>query len=238
MCCLLDDSVANASATLVYVTSNERWLPVPGYPGYEVSDHGRVRSLDRKAPSRWGTPQTLTGRVLSQALVGGSGPNGRYRGCVLYRDGKPTRKTVHVLVLETFVGPRPAGMNGCHRDDDPTNNRLDNLCWGTQRQNVRDAIASGRHVSVAQAAKTHCPQGHEYTPENTYVFAKTNHRLCRACGKTRNKGNANHTRTHCPQGHAYDEANTYRDGSNRRHCRACKRNRMRKYSRDKRSNRN
>ncbi|WP_112595832.1 NUMOD4 motif-containing HNH endonuclease [Mycobacteroides abscessus] len=163
------------------MTNLENWLPVSGYPGYEVSDQGRVRSLDRQARSRWDTPKTLRGKELSQRLIGGSGPEGRYPGCVLYRGGKRRTVTVHTLVLETFVGPRPEGMVGCHRDDVPTNNHLSNLYWGTPAQNVSDAMRSGRHAAARESAKTHCAKGHEYTPENTYVKPQTGHRDCRTC---------------------------------------------------------
>lgn len=212
---------------------NEKWLPVTGFPGYEVSDQGRVRSLDRETPSRWGTPRKVKGQLLAAALVGGSGPTGRYPACVLYRDQKRNQIMVHILVLETFVGPRPAGMVGCHRDDIPTHNHLSNLYWGTQTQNVGDAIRSGRHHTVAQAAKTHCPQGHEYTPENTYTKPGRNSRMCRTCHCEQVKrsyaptGRIAPTRTHCKRGHAFTEANTYRaPGSpNKRFCRACARER-------------
>lgn len=110
------------------------------------------------------------GKVLAQARVGGRDGR-RYRACTLYRDG----------MLEIFVGPRPKEMHGCHRDDDPDNNNLPNLYWGTQTQNVQDAVKSGRHTSVTEAAKTHCPQGHEYTKENTYIKPRTGHRNCRIC---------------------------------------------------------
>lgn len=222
--------------TLGRMESDEQWLPVTDYPGYEVSDHGRVRSLDRVGRSRWGTPRTFKGRMLSQVLVGGCGDTGRYRACALYRDSKPRQVTVHVLVLETFVGPRPEkGMHGCHRDDDPSNNRLDNLYWGTPSQNGLDAVKNGRSW---KAQITHCPQGHEYTEENTYIVPSSGHRMCRACIKAKNKGNANRDRTHCPQGHPYDEVNTYRPPGrkNLRMCRACVRNRSREYQRRKRLN--
>lgn len=206
------------------MTNVERWLPVPGYPGYEVSDQGRVRSLDREVRSRWGTPKTLKGRILAQVMVGGT--DGRYHACTLFRDGNRKQTTVHVLVLETFVGPRPAaGMHGCHRDDDPANNRLKNLYWGTPRQNARDMVNNG---GCPKSRITHCPQGHQYTEDNTYIVPSTGHRNCRACVKAKNKGNGNSTRTHCPQGHPYDEVNTYHPpGTNSRMCRACMRRRSR-----------
>src|SRR5271166_6551030 len=164
----------------VIMTNSEKWLPVPDHPGYEISDHGQVRSLDRQVRSRWGSPKTLKGKTLAQGKVGGNEPGGRYPGCTLFRDGKRRMVMVHTLMLETFVGPRPEGTHGCHRDDNPDNNRLDNLYWGTPRQNVGDAIKSGRHASVAEAAKTHCPQGHEYTKANTRNKPGTGHRDCKA----------------------------------------------------------
>lgn len=212
------------------MTNDEKWLPVPGYPGYEVSDQGRVRSLDREGLSRWGTPRILKGRILAQVMAGGTG--GQYHACTLYRDGRGAQVTVHVLVLETFVGPRPEGMHGCHRDDDQAHNFLENLYWGTPRQNARDMVNNGL---CPKSRITHCPQGHEYTEDNTYIVPSTGHRMCRACIKAKNKGNANYTRTHCPEGHPYDEVNTYNPpGTNSRMCRACMRRRAREYQLKKR----
>jgi hypothetical protein len=48
-----------------------------------------------------------------------------------------------VLVLEAFAGPRPDGMDALHRDDNPTNNRFDNLRWGTRSDNLFDAVRNG-----------------------------------------------------------------------------------------------
>lgn len=214
------------------MTSDEHWLPVAGYPAYEVSDHGRVRSIDRIGFSRWGTERKFRGRMLSLALIGGTPAH--YPACTLYRDGKGKQVMVHTLVLETFVGPRPeAGMHGCHRDDNPQNNNLENLYWGTPFENGQDALRNGRS---AKLQITHCPQGHEYTEGNTYYSPTSGHRWCRACIRARNKGNANADRTHCPQGHPYDEANTYRPpGTNRRACKACLRDRSKKYQQAKKS---
>lgn len=115
----------------------ERWLPVVGHPGYEVSSHGRVRSLDRtmvlKSP-RSAVPHTqrLRGRLLKP---------GKVRGAHLYvLLGRGNHRYIHQLVLEAFVGPRPPGCGGLHKDDDPANNHYGNLYWGTAKQNVADAI--------------------------------------------------------------------------------------------------
>lgn len=70
-------------------------------------------------------------------------------------------------------------MDGLHWDDDPLNNQVENLRWGTDRENQLDIVRNGNHP---QAKKTHCPRGHAYTPENTYV-SKRNKRNCRACAR-------------------------------------------------------
>jgi hypothetical protein len=62
----------------------------------------------------------------------------------LWRDGQRWSCRVHRLVLEAFVGPCPDGMEACHGDADPGNNRLDNLRWNTHRANAADTIRQGR----------------------------------------------------------------------------------------------
>lgn len=52
-------------------------------------------------------------------------------------------RTVHRLVLETFIGPCPPKMECRHLDGNPANNRLDNLVWGTRKENMRDRTYHG-----------------------------------------------------------------------------------------------
>ena len=77
----------------------------------------------------------------------GARKNCKYLAIDLYKDGKKKNRLVHQLILETFVGPRPLGMQALHKDDNRSNNHLDNLYWGTHLQNIQDAIRSGKHVS-------------------------------------------------------------------------------------------
>lgn len=107
----------------------ERWLPVLGYENkYEVSDLGRVRSA-------------RLGRLLKPLpCVGG------YAQVCLYSSGRDTGKfhLIHKLVLEAFVGPRPAGMQACHfPDQSGTNNRLSNLRWDTPKANAAERRSPG-----------------------------------------------------------------------------------------------
>lgn len=157
--------------------TQEEWRPVVGYEGYyEVSNLGRVKSVERRIPASRGSGyRTMRGRILRQGTH--SGGYGMVYLCV---HGKKLNQHVHLLVLTAFRGPRPAGMVCCHNDGDPTNNRLDNLRWGTQADNLRDQVRHGRHP---WANKTRCPQDHEYTPENTVVHGGG--RYCRQCEKDR-----------------------------------------------------
>lgn len=114
----------------------ESWLPVVGYEGlYEVSDHGRVRSLDRVVLGR-----NRTGRVLAICYAG----RRRVPQVSIGRDGVIRHRKIHQLVLEAFVGPCPPGMEGCHNDDDTQNNHLSNLRWDTRSANEIDAFRNGK----------------------------------------------------------------------------------------------
>lgn len=67
------------------------------------------------------------------------------------------------------------------------------LYLGTHQQNMADMKMRGRVGDNGNAKKTHCPQGHEYTPENTYV-SRSNKRHCRACGRDRDRRRARQRR--------------------------------------------
>lgn len=146
----------------------ERWMPVVGWEDrYLVSTLGRVVSLPKGAH--------LHSRILKPVPC----KRGGYPTVGLH-DGHGSRKMrgVHQLVLEAFVGPRPAGHLALHADDDPANCTLDNLRWGTRTDNSLDAVRNGRH---AMANKDRCKLGHEFTPQNTWVSPSTGGRTCRAC---------------------------------------------------------
>lgn len=162
----------------------ETWLPIQGYEGeYEVSDAGRVKSLARVVSS-YGGRQRITSELIRKFFV-----NNRGRTMVALRGARaPDHHQIHHLVLEAFVGPKPLGMYGCHRDDDPTNNRLDNLYWGTPADNTADCLRNGTHN---MASKTSCLRGHEFTDANTKVTVRKNGRTKRECRLCLELHNAN-----------------------------------------------
>lgn len=152
----------------------EIWLPAYGYESIcEVSNHGRVRTLTRTV--RQGhRPMTIKGRM--KALV----DNGHGRKRVyLHRNGRLERPQVHRLVLETFVGPCPPGMEACHNDGNPANNHVSNLRWDTGSSNMLD---KRRHGTDHQVNKTHCPRGHELRGANLRA-REGQLRGCKACNR-------------------------------------------------------
>lgn len=119
----------------------EVWLPIAGYEGlYEVSDLGRVRSLDRKisAMSCWGTIVTRKkrGKILA--------PRKRCRGYVAVQLGRGAKDSpIHHLVLEAFSRKRRQGEVANHINSIKTDNRIENLEWCTAKENMRHAIKNG-----------------------------------------------------------------------------------------------
>lgn len=157
----------------------ETWRPVLGWEGfYEVSSHGRVRSLPRVAHRRTKGPVPVAGRILAWV------PIGRYPSVKLCRDGFQVRRPVHILVCEAWHGPRPLGMECRHIDDVALNVSPENLRWGTRSENMRDRVLNGIDPNLT---KTHCKHGHEYSLENTHR-SPDGRRYCRTCMREWNRG--------------------------------------------------
>ena len=121
----------------------EVWKDTPRFPGYQVSDRGRVRSFWRRTWTRNGSVRTPSDEPRMIEWI--KSPRG-YWTVQLYDEGGKNRTCqVHRLVLEAFVGPCPDGHEGCHKDGDRQNPRLDNLYWGTRQQNCLDTLRHGRN---------------------------------------------------------------------------------------------
>jgi hypothetical protein len=105
----------------------EIWKPVVGYEGiYEVSNHGRIRSI------KTGHIKTCTeNKRHNRPFLG------------LWKNNKIKIFKPHTLVLTAFIGPRPQGMECCHNNGNPFDNRLENLRWDTPRNNQLDRAKHG-----------------------------------------------------------------------------------------------
>lgn len=161
--------------------SNEEWRAVVGYEGhYEVSNQGRLRSLDRVVEYKNGVERMHKGKVLKL----GKHKFG-YLKVELHKDGKITHTNIHRLVLEAFTGPCPDGMEACHNDGNPTNNTIENLRWGTRSENRQDAV---KHGTQSETARTHCPRGHILADPNLMpAQKKVGKRSCLACSRARTR---------------------------------------------------
>lgn len=109
-----------------------RWRVPPSAPNYEVSEYGEVRRITAGKGTR-------VGYVLKQCPAKAGG----YPSVLLSHNGKARIRTVHSLVAEAFLGPRPVGLVVCHCDGDPTNNHVSNLRYDTYAGNSADMVAHG-----------------------------------------------------------------------------------------------
>lgn len=114
--------------------SDEKWKSIEGFREYEVSTHGRIRCTETRPGGRAGVLKGWTksqnGKPIAQLVS-------------LRRSNKTFTFKIHRLVLEAFVGKCPQGMECCHNDGNPLNNRLENLRWDSHHENMLDAVRHG-----------------------------------------------------------------------------------------------
>ena len=136
----------------------------------------------------------------------------------------------HRIVFEARYGEIPKRIDGDRAV-------LDHLCRNRACVNIdhlelvanRVNILRGDTIQAANAAKTHCHKGHEFTPENTGRHGKYG-RTCLTCQPRRPRSR----RTHCLRGHEFTPENTYTTPSGGRECRTCRREQLRERGRQRR----
>lgn len=109
-----------------YVDMDERWQPINGHPGYFVSDCARVWS-----------DKTRRFRKLKDMDDHG------HIGLCLSDNGTPSYQYIHILMGEHFIDNPNNDPIVRHLDDNPRNNDIDNLVWGTQADNAEDCRRNG-----------------------------------------------------------------------------------------------
>ena len=110
----------------------EIWTEIPGWKGYEISNLGNARSWFNTHG------EIIAPHPLKLSLNNKGRPTIRVR-----KDRIKYTLPISRTVLETFIGKCPIGMQCCHYDDNPLNNKLENLRWDTHRANIEDAQRNG-----------------------------------------------------------------------------------------------
>lgn len=116
--------------------TEDTWQPIEGFDKYLISTMGEVYSL---------RSEILLKPVLDKRYG--------HQYVFLYANGKSHKKFIHRLVLETYGGPCPPGMECRHLDGDPSNNKRSNLEWGTRQENTDDKKLHGT-VPKGEVCKT------------------------------------------------------------------------------------
>lgn len=118
----------------------EEWRDVVGYEGlYQVSNLGKVKRLKGTVLCVGEKQKPFTITVYETILKLSDKKHG-YIHCALSKNGKLTTRTVHRLVMETFV-PNPDNLPQVnHIDGDKSNNKISNLEWSSSSHNIRHAL--------------------------------------------------------------------------------------------------
>lgn len=129
----------------------EIWKPVPSEPGVLASSHGRILLQPRVAPLAHGGYRLYTTKPRSGCITKAAKEASHvYMGIMLRSEKGPRQKPkkVHQLVCEAFHGPRPFdNAVVIHLDEDATNNKPENLRWGTQKENLNMPKIKAYHRS-------------------------------------------------------------------------------------------
>lgn len=134
----------------------EIWKDIQGFEGfYQASNLGRIKSLERIVPHTRGNCPTVT--VQEKILSIYVAKNGYSRVC-LHKGGRGNGKVyrVHRLVANAFI-PNPENKPDInHKNAIKHDNRLENIEWSTEKENINHAFANGLHKSRANFANSNC----------------------------------------------------------------------------------
>lgn len=114
----------------------ERWVPIVGFEeNYQISSFGRVKSRPR--------PGAKGGGIMRPSKYK-AGKDLFYFKLILCKDKKKFTKLHHRLMAQHFLSNINQKPLVCHKDGNGLNNKLENLYWGTHKENTRDMVLSGR----------------------------------------------------------------------------------------------
>lgn len=122
--------------------------PIPEYLGYCISAHGEVWSCLEAPSGRIGKSWHKLKPILKKSRI-------PYFAVGLSKNHICRQLLIHTLVLTTFVGPCPPGVQCRHEDGNSLNNMLTNLSWGTPKKNCEDRSKHGRHLANIPRGDNH-----------------------------------------------------------------------------------
>lgn len=126
------------------IRSTIEYRDIPGFPGYRIGNDGSLLSC-----------RGIFGRAAKDGrwkrLSPGKNQHGYFAARLSAPDGTRPMMFIHRLVLMAFVGPRPEGMICRHLNGNKTDNRPENLAWGTSQENGDDQRRLGE-----------CPRGQDH----------------------------------------------------------------------------
>ena len=123
---------------------NEVFKDVLGYEGlYQVSNYGRVKSLERKNIFYCVLRKEYLERPVKEKILSFNKNNNGYLQVCLTKNGKYCTRSVHRLVAEAFISNPNNLPQVNHKDGNKENNKVDNLEWCTAKENSRHAIKTG-----------------------------------------------------------------------------------------------
>jgi hypothetical protein len=118
-----------------------KWKSLKRYEGlYEINEAGDVKSVDRYLPAGKHQNRIYKGK-LKKAVKGNQFGHLKHQ---LWKDNKVEQAYVHRLVAENFIPNTNNYPCVMHMDDDPTNNHISNLQWGTHQMNMHQMVAKDR----------------------------------------------------------------------------------------------
>ena len=118
--------------------TNEEWKPIEGFPRYQVSNMGRVKSFTNPNKPKILRPHQLKSGYLMVHLAKGEEWGSNETECV----------RIHKLVADAFI-PNP--LNRCHIrhiNQDRTDNRVENLKWTTPEESANDPITKANRMAA------------------------------------------------------------------------------------------
>ena len=122
----------------------EVFRDVLGYEGlYQVSNYGRVKSLERKNIFYCGLRKEYLERPTKEKILNYNKSNRGYLQVCLTKDGKSKTYTVHRLVAKAFLPNLKNKKQVNHIDGNKENNNIDNLEWATSSENNKHAFITG-----------------------------------------------------------------------------------------------